>query len=194
MSIENQSLREIIKSMELGEKLFNFNLPATNGKTYNNFDFADRSALLLVVTCNHCPYANAYWNRISKLANRYEEDNLAIVAVNPNDDKQYPDDSFENMKRLMVQLKDAFVYLRDETQEVAKKLGAQRTPEVFLFNSKRELVYKGAIDDSWENANAVTRVYLEDALEASLDGLEVDFPEIPAVGCSVKWKPGNEPT
>lgn len=179
--------------MELGKKLFKFELPATNGNVYNNFDFADRSALLIIVTCNHCPYANAYWSRIIKLANRYEEDNLAIVAINPNDANQYPDDSFEGMKNLMKQLKGKFIYLHDESQSVAKKLGASRTPEAFLFNSKRELVYQGAIDDSWENANAVTRVYLEDAIEASLDGLEVDFPEIPAIGCSIKWKPGNEP-
>jgi len=73
-------------------------------------------------------------------------------------------------------------------------LKATRTPEAFLFNSKRELVYRGAIDDSWENAKAVTRVYLEDAIEMSLDGLEVDFPEIQPVGCSIKWLPGNEPS
>lgn len=179
--------------MELGKKLFKFELPATDGKTYSNFSFSDRSALLIIVTCNHCPYANAYWNRIVKLANRYEEDNLAIVAINPNDSNQYPDDSFSNMQKLMTSLKNRFVYLHDESQEVVKKLGASRTPEAFLFNSKRELVYQGAIDDSWENEKAVTRVYLEDAIESSLDGLEVDFPEIPPIGCSIKWKPGNEP-
>lgn len=179
--------------MDLGNKLFKFELPATDGSSYSNFSFADRSALLIIVTCNHCPYANAYWKRIVKLANRYEEDNLAIVAINPNDVDQYPDDSFENMKKLMRSLSNKFVYLYDEAQEVVKQLGASRTPEAFLFNSKRELVYKGAIDDSWDNAHAVTRVYLEDAIEASLDGLEVDFPEIKAVGCSIKWKPGNEP-
>jgi peroxiredoxin len=179
--------------MELGKKLFKFELPATNGKTYSNYSFADRSALLIIITCNHCPYANAYWKRIVKLANRYEEDNLAIVAINPNDEERYPQDSFDNMKKLMKELKDRFVYLRDESQVVAKKLGAIKTPQAFLFNSKRELVYKGAIDDSWENEYAVTRVYLEDAIEASLDGLEVDFPEIKPIGCSIKWIPGNEP-
>jgi len=179
--------------MELGGKLFEFELPATNGKTFTNYSFADRSALLVLISCNHCPYANAYWQRIVKLANRYEEDNLAIVAVNSNDEHRYPEDSFDNMKKLMDQLGNSFVYLRDEGQDVAKKLGATRTPEAFLFNEKRELVYSGAIDDSWDNEHAVTRVYLEDALESSLDGLEVDFPEIKPVGCSIKWKPGNEP-
>jgi len=180
--------------MELGKKLFKFELPGTDGELYGNHNFADWSALLIIITCNHCPYANAYWGRIAKLTERYEEDNLAIVCVNPNDEERYPDDSFENMKKFMKQTKHKFFYLRDEDQKIAKKLHATRTPEAFLFNSKRELVYRGAIDDSWENANAVTRVYLEDAIESSLDGLEVDFPEIPPVGCSIKWKPGNEPS
>ena len=87
--------------------------------------------------------------------------------------------------------KGYFPYLYDEDQQVLKALGTIRTPEAFLFNSKRELVYKGAIDDSWDNEHAVTRVYLEDALEYTLDGLDVDYPEIPAVGCSIKWKPEN---
>jgi peroxiredoxin len=179
--------------MEIGEKLFKFELKGTDGELYSNYTHADRSALLIVITCNHCPYARAYWKRIIKLANRYEEDNLAIIAINPNDAKQYPDDSFDNMKKMMEELGNPFLYLHDETQEVAKKLGATRTPEVFLFNSKRELAYQGAIDDSWDNAMAVTRVFLEDAIEAALDGLEVDFPRITAVGCSVKWIKGNEP-
>ncbi|MFT5512567.1 MAG: peroxiredoxin [Bacteroidia bacterium] len=179
--------------MEMGNKLFKFELPATNGEIYNNFDFADRSALLIIITCNHCPYANAYWKRINKLSTRYEEDNLAVVCINPNDANRYPDDSFDNMREFMKQTKYAFIYLRDQSQQIAKKLQATRTPEAFLFNSKRELVYRGAIDDSWDNDKAVTQVYLEDAIEMSLDGLEVDFPKIQPVGCSIKWLPGNDP-
>ncbi len=179
--------------MQIGEKLFKFELPATDGETYSNFSHADKSALLIIVTCNHCPYARAYWKRIIKLNHRYEEDNLGIIAINPNDAKQYPDDSFEHMVKLMDQLGATFIYAHDEDQQVAKQLGAIRTPEAFLFNSKRELVFRGAIDDSWENARAVTRVYLEDAIEAALDGLEVDFPEVKPIGCSIKWIPGNEP-
>lgn len=160
---------------------------------YSNYTYADRSSLLIIVTCNHCPYSRAYWNRIKKLYDRYEEDNLGIITINSNDAKQYPDDSYDNMVKLAKTLGNTFVYLHDETQEVAIKLGARRTPEAFLFNSQRKLVYRGAIDDSWENEHMVTRVYLEDAIEYTLDGLEVDFPEIPAVGCTIKWIPGNEP-
>jgi len=174
--------------MEIGKKLFNFELKGTNGRKYNNFTFADRTALVLVITCNHCPYARAYWSRLIKLFNQYEEDNLGIIAINPNDAEQYPADSYNAMKDLAKQLKLPFPYLHDEDQQVTKKLGATRTPEVFVFNSKRELVFQGAIDDNWENESMVTRVFLQDAIEDALDGMEPDYPEIPAVGCSVKWK------
>jgi peroxiredoxin len=178
--------------MQIGDKLFEFKLPATDGKMYSKYSFADRYALLIIVSCNHCKYSRSYWNRIIKLWKKYEEDDLAIMVINGNDAKQFPEDSFENMKKLAAQMfKGYFPYLYDEDQQVLKALGTIRTPEAFLFNSKRELVYKGAIDDSWDNEHAVTRVYLEDALEYTLDGLDVDYPEIPAVGCSIKWKPEN---
>ncbi len=178
--------------MKIGEKLFEFRLPATDGNTYSKYSFADRYALLIIVSCNHCSYSRVYWNRIIKLWKKFEQDDLAIMVISGNDAIQYPQDSFENMKKLANQLfKGHFPYLYDEDQKVIKGLGAVRTPEVFLFNSKRELVYKGAIDDSWENEHSVTRVYLEDAIEYTLDGLDVDFPEIPAVGCSIKWKKEN---
>jgi glutathione peroxidase-family protein len=175
--------------MEIGDSLFNFKLPGTDDRKYSNHSYADRYALLILVTCNHCPYSRSYWKRIEKLYKRYNEDNLGIMMINANDSSKYPQDSFENMQKLMEnKFAENFVYLHDEKQDVVKRLGAQRTPEAFLFNSKRELTYKGAFDDNWENANMVTRVYLEDAIESTLDGLEVDFPEIPAVGCSIKWK------
>jgi hypothetical protein len=123
-----------------------------------------------------------------KSGNKYEEDNLGIVAICGNDAVQYPQDGFSNMVDIATQHQFPFEYLHDENQAVLKALGAERTPEVFLFNSKRELVYKGAIDDSWENEATVTSVYLEDAIEYALDGVDIDYPEVPAVGCSVKWK------
>jgi len=174
--------------METGQKLFNFSLKDTNGNTVTNFDFADKYALVIIVSCNHCPYAQAYWARLIKLFARYEDDSLAMIAINPNDAEQYPQDNFENMKVLAKQLKLPFPYLHDETQKVAHKLGAKRTPEAFVFNSKRELMYQGAIDDNWDAPSMVTQVYLEDAIEDALDGVDVDFPYIESIGCSVKWK------
>ena len=174
--------------MEIGKKLFDFELKGTDKKIYDKYTFADRTALVLVVTCNHCPYARAYWRRLKEMYNKLEEDNLMILAINPNDADQYPADSFEAMQNLQKELDIPFPYLYDENQVVAKKLGATRTPEAFVFNSSRELVYQGAIDDNWEHQAMVTQVYLEDAIEDTLDGMEPDFPEVPAVGCSIKWK------
>jgi peroxiredoxin len=179
--------------MKTGDKLFNFSLTNIDGKKLGNFDFADKYSLLIIVSCNHCPYARAYWSRLKKLAIRYEEDNLGILAICGNDASRYPEDGFEGMQQLHGQLGLPFPYLHDENQEVIKKLGATRTPEVFLFNRQRELVYRGCIDDNWENENAVMQVYLEDAIEYCLDGLDVDYPETEPVGCSIKWKAGNEP-
>jgi glutathione peroxidase-family protein len=144
--------------------------------------------MVLVVTCNHCTYAQAYWPRLIRLFKKFEEDNLAMVAINGNDVSQQPQDGFEDMQRLAKQLRLPFPYLHDEKQDVLKSLGAEKTPEVFVFNSRRELVYKGAIDDNWESEPGVMSVHLEDAIEYTLDGLEIDYPEIPAIGCGIKWK------
>ncbi len=174
--------------MNIGDNLKHFELKSTSGQTVSTYHLSDKSALLIVVTCNHCPTALAYWPRIVSLAKQYEEDNLGVLAINGNDASQKPMDSFAEMQRLVSQYGVPFPYLHDESQEILKQLGAERTPEVFLFNARRELVYKGAIDDAWDNEAAVMRVYLEDAIEYALDGLEIDYPEIPAVGCSIKWK------
>ena len=174
--------------MNIGGSLVPFNLPSTSGNTISSYDYAEKFAFVIFVTCNHCPYSQAYWSRLVKLAQKYEEDNLGMVALCGNDVNKYPQDSFENMKALHEQMNLPFEYLHDESQEVLKSLGATRTPEVFLFNQRRELVYKGAIDDSWENTSTVMKVYLEDAIEYCLDGVEIDYPEVPAVCCSIKWK------
>ena len=162
--------------MNIGDNLKHFELKSTTGEVVSTYHLSDKSALLIVVTCNHCPTALAYWPRIISLAKQYEEDNLGVLAINGNDASQKPMDSFAEMQRLASQYGVPFPYLHDESQEILKQLGAERTPEVFLFNARRELVYKGAIDDSWENEAAVMRVYLEDAIEFALDGLEIDYP------------------
>jgi peroxiredoxin len=179
--------------MHIGDKLPNFRLLSTSGEYVSNFDFADKYSLLLVVTCNHCKYAQAYWGRLKKLMAQFEEDNLGMAAICGNDAKQYPQDSYENMQQFSKSMHLPFPYLHDPDQNILRTLNASKTPEVFLFNSQRELVYRGAIDDNWENEHAVMTAYLEDAIEYCLDGLEVDYPEIPPVGCTVKWLPGNEP-
>ncbi|MFI5221352.1 MAG: thioredoxin family protein [Bacteroidia bacterium] len=177
--------------MKIGDKLPDFNLVGFDDKMHSNFEYADKYALVVVFTCNSSTQSESYSKRLVRLFEKYEEDNLGIIGINSNDEAQSPLDSLENNKKAAHRYKLFelhFMYLKDETQEVAKRFGAKVNPEVFLFNSKRELVYKGAIDDSWENEAMVTNVYLEDAIENALDGIEVDFPEKEAVGTPIIWK------
>jgi thioredoxin-related protein len=175
--------------MNIGDKLSNFKLQATNGELYSNFAFADKYALCVIFASNTCEYSKAYWNRIIKLADQYEEDNMALVVVNSNDELQDNNESLDAMKAVLKKLKaERMVYLKDADQSLAKKFAATKTPEVFLFNSKRELVYKGIIDDQWENETQVMMAYLEDAIEYCLDGIDIDYPELPPQGCGILWK------
>lgn len=177
--------------MQIGDKLPDFKLKGTDGQWHTQYAFADKYAFAVVFTCNSCPVSRAYAQRLINLFQKFEEDNLGIVGINANDASQAPEDSYEEMVKVADRLglgKLHFLYLQDDTQAVAKAFGVKVNPEVFLFNSKRELVYKGAIDDSWENEAMTTQVWLEDAIENALDGIEVDYPEIPAVGCDVLWK------
>lgn len=177
--------------LKIGDKLPEFRLKGFDDKYYTHFDYADKYALAVVFTCNSSEISKAYAKRLLNLFEKYEDDNLGIVGINSNDASQSPEDSFENMQLAAKHygLEDLhFLFLHDETQEVAKTFGAQVNPEVFLFNRKRELVYKGAIDDSWQNEAMATSVYLEEAIEEALDGMEIDFPEISAVGTPIIWK------
>lgn len=175
--------------MNIGDKLMNFKLQATDGEWYSNFAFADRYALCIIFTGNTCEHSKAYWSRIIKLADQYEEDNMALLAINSNDDTSNPGESLEEMSKLMSTMKaDNLKYLKDADQSLAKQMGATKNPEVFLFNSRRELVYKGVIDDHWENESQVMMAYLEDAIEYCLDGIDIDYPELPAQGCDIIWK------
>ncbi len=175
--------------MNIGEKLFNFKLQATNGEYFTNFTFADKYALCIVIMGNNCKYSEAYWKRILKLSDQYEEDNMGVIAINANDEGKDASDTLEGMKqKLKTYQHPNFVYLKDADQTVAKKIGAEKTPEVFLFNSKRELVYKGIVDDNWENETQVMMAYLEDAIEYCLDGIDIDYPEMPGPGSDIIWK------
>lgn len=175
--------------MNIGDKLINFKLQGTNGEWYTNYSLADRYALCIIFMSNTCDIANSYWKRIFNLYDSYEEDNLGLMLINANDATSDPNESLAGMRQLLSQYRrEDILYLKDEDQEVAKEFGATVTPEVFLFNSRRELVYRGIIDDNWENQTQVMMVYLEDAIEYCLDGLDIDYPEMPAVGCDIAWK------
>jgi peroxiredoxin len=165
-----------------------FDLPGVDGQRHNLDDYADKPALAVVWSCNHCPYVQAWEGRMIALQREFGDRGFELVAISSNDANAYPEDSFEAMKARASEQGFNFDYLYDEDQSVLDAYGAERTPEVFLFDRDRTLVYHGAIDDSREE-EGVTQEYLRDAIAAVLADDSPAVDETPAVGCTVKRKP-----
>lgn len=176
------------KRIDLGHIAPDFSLPGIDGKNYRLSDFAANKLLLIIFSCNHCPYVQAYEERIKKLQDDFEKKGLQIIAINSNDADKYAEDSFEEMKKRAAAKGFNFLYLRDESQQTAKAFGAAFTPELFLFNAERKLIYTGKIDDNWREPEKVQTKYLQNAIEAYLRGEEISVPETYAIGCTIKWK------
>ena len=180
--------------LPLGTRAPDFRLPDTDGRTVSLADYADAPALLVMFICNHCPYVKHVREELVRLARDYQPRGLAIVAINPNDAERYPDDSPVRMREEVVSAGYTFPYLYDETQEVAKAYKAACTPDFFLFDRERKLVYRGQLDDSRPNSGRpVTGADLRAAIDAVLEGRPVPQDQKPSTGCNIKWKPGNEP-
>jgi peroxiredoxin len=178
----------------LGMRAPDFELPDTTGSTVALDDFEDASALLVVFMCNHCPYVKHVQDELAAFAAEYADRGLAVVGINANDVERYPDDSPERMAEEKERVGYPFPYLYDETQDVARAYGAACTPDFFLFDAERELVYRGQFDDSRPgNDLPVTGEDLRAAADAVLAGEPVPEDQVASVGCSIKWKPGNEP-
>jgi peroxiredoxin len=165
-----------------------FDLPGVDGRNHTTDEYADATILVLVQSCNHCPYVLAWEGRIDALAREYADRGVRFVAVNSNDAEAYPADSFDAMVEHAREAGYSFDYLYDASQEVARALGSERTPEAFVFDADRRLVYHGAVDDNREEADVTTN-YLRDALEAALAGETPPVADTPPVGCTVKWRP-----
>jgi peroxiredoxin len=174
-------------TIAIGTEAPAFDLPGVDGRTHSLGDYGDAEALALVQSCNHCPYVQAWEDRMKTIQRDYADRGFRLVAISSNDAEHYPDDSLEEMTARAQRLGFNFDYLYDEDQSVARALGSERTPEVFLFDRDRRLVYHGAIDDSRDD-RSVTRHYLRDALDALFAGEEPPVADTPAVGCTVKWK------
>ncbi len=175
--------------MKLGQKAPDFkNLPGVDGKKYSLSDFSDKKALVIIFSCNHCPYVQAYEDRIIALQKEFQNKGAQFIAINSNDASGYPDDSFENMVKRAEEKKFNFVYLQDESQAVARAYGASHTPHIFVFNQKKELSYTGKIDDNWQHPTQVKVTFLKNALSALVEGKEPAEPETFAIGCTIKWK------
>lgn len=175
--------------LEIGQQAPDFALPGIDGQTHRLSDLLrDHRAVAVIFSCNHCPYVRAWEGRMIDLQREYAERGVALVAINPNDDVRYPDDSFEAMKQRAQEQGFNFRYLRDESQEVARAYGAERTPHVYLLDSSCVLRFRGAIDDNYEQPEAVQHTYLRDAIEAVLAGQTPPVETTPAVGCTIKWR------
>jgi peroxiredoxin len=171
-----------------GEPLIDFSLPATDGQPHTPTDYTDKKVLVIVFTCNHCPYALAWEPRLIDIQAHYADKGVQLIGINANDAQKYPADSFEKMQQHVTENQWNFPYLHDETQAIATAYGAQRTPEVFVFNDKRTLQYHGTIDDNYEAPEDVQQTYLRDALDAILAGNTPPVTHTDPVGCTIKWK------
>jgi peroxiredoxin len=186
---------ESIQQLTAGDEAPDFELRGTDEETYTLADFADNDALLLVFTCNHCPYAKAKHPLLNDLA--AEHDDVAVVGINPNDPTEYEDDSFESMQEAVEAGEIAYdAYLFDESQEVAKRYGAVCTPDPFLFERDGDvfrLAYHGRLDDALNPDDEPERYHIREAINAVLAGNPVDLDFEPSRGCTIKWRDGNEP-
>lgn len=175
-------------NLKIGDKALDFELPGVDGENHSLSDIsADKQATAVVFTCNHCPYVLAWLDRIIAAAKDYSGQDVAFVGINANDPVKYPADNFEGMQRLAEEYDLPFPYLHDETQGVATAYGAERTPEIFLFDADLGLRYHGAPDDNYDDPQPKVP-YLRDALDAVLAGEEPALAETPPVGCTIKWK------
>ena len=173
-------------SVGLGTKAPQFDLPGVDGQNHSLDSYAEADVLVLVQSCNHCPYVQAWEGRLSAIAIDYADRGVRVVAVNSNDADSHPEDSFDEMQKRSREQGFTFDYLYDEPQAVAQALGAERTPEVFVYDRDRRLRYHGAIDDN-RDETGVSQQYLRDALDAVLAGSDPAVAETPPVGCTVKW-------
>lgn len=174
--------------MPLGTKAPSFALPGVDGKITTLDSFASAEVLVVVFTCNHCPYAIASEDRLIDLQLRYRPRDVEFVLINPNDDEAYPEDSYAEMVIRAKAKNFPFPYLRDESQEIARAYDATCTPDVFVFDRDRRLRYNGRIDDNWQNPKMATRHDLATVLEDLLAGREITIAPNPSMGCSIKWK------
>lgn len=175
-------------TLQLNEKAPGFSLPATDGNTYSLEDFVEAGVLVIFFTCNHCPYVIGSDEVTRATAEKFAPKGVRFVAINSNSKHTYPDDDFPHMVKRMETYKFPWVYLYDESQEVAMKYGALRTPHFYVFDNKRKLVYCGRGVDTPRDTSKMTTNDLENALEELLSGKPISVPVTNPVGCNVKWE------
>ncbi|HSA63217.1 MAG TPA: thioredoxin family protein [Nitrospira sp.] len=182
--------------LPLGTTAPSFILPdVATGKMYSLDAFHGKDALLVMFICRHCPYVKHVEQEIAKIGKDYQDKKLGIIAISSNDPETYPDDAPDQLKEMAKRLGFRFPFCFDEQQEIAKAYKAACTPDFYLFDAQRRLVYRGQLDDSRPGNNKpVTGRDLRAAIDAVLAGKPVDDKQRPSIGCSIKWKPGNAPS
>jgi peroxiredoxin len=177
------------KSFRINDSMPDFtNLLCIDGKSYSSSDFDKKSILVVVFSCNHCPYVQAYEDRMIAVQQDYAAQGVQLVAINSNETSNYPEDNYDEMVKRAKKKKFNFIYLRDDDQAVAEAFGATHTPQFFVFDRERKLRYSGKMDDNWQNPHEVKENYLRDALDELLAGKEVKTPETFSIGCTIKWQ------
>lgn len=183
------------KMIALGTYAPTFTLPGVDGQQHSLEEFSSCRALLVMFVCNHCPFVVHVRQELAKLYSEYADAGIGIVAISSNDSDAYPEDSFENMAAKAVEWNWKFPYLYDESQSVALAYSAACTPDFYLFDGEMKLVYRGQLDDSRpNNGRPVTGADIRHAFEAIIAGELPNTDQKPSVGCSIKWKPGNDPS
>jgi len=177
---------------QVGDTASDFKLKNVDGKMVSLADYKDAKGYIVIFDCNTCPYSKAYNDRIIALNGKYASKGFPVITINANDPSLSPGDSFDEMKSRAKNKKYDFPYLMDETQEVARAYGATNTPHVFVLNrvsaTESKVAYIGAIDDNSRDASAVSRKYVEEAVDALLEGKTVTNTKTKAIGCTIKWK------
>jgi len=174
-------------SLQTGDKAPDFELLGIDDKQHSLTNYKDYKGLLVIFMCNHCPYVKAKIDAIKEIHEKFK-DRIALVGINSNDSTEYPDDSFENMKIIAQEKEIKFDYLVDGDQEIAKKYGAVCTPDPFLFDSERKLVFHGRIDNAMKPEDTATEKTMIDNIQKFLDGEKIEKDFDPSIGCSIKWK------
>lgn len=172
----------------LPESVAGVKMQGVDGREVSLRELAGPKGLLVIFSCNHCPWVKAWQARMVALGNEYSQKGVGVVAINSNDVTAYPDDDMEHMIAQAKEHGYRFPYVMDATSEVARAFGATRTPEAFLFDAQGKLVYHGAIDDNAEKPEEVKKTYLADALAAVVAGKPVPVAETKALGCSIKFR------
>ncbi len=181
----------VMAQYKVGDKATDFKLKNVDGKMVSLKNYKEAKGFIVVFTCNHCPYSQAYEQRILDLDKKYASQGYPVIAINPNDPKIQPEDSFDKMKERAVTYKYTFPYLVDETQHITRTYGATRTPHVFVLEKQGTglvVKYIGAIDDNTEDPKGVASPYVERAVNALLKKEVITIETTKAIGCTIKWR------